>query len=95
MSTWPAVDQDAAAVDVVRSEYGPRRLGASGADQPGEAQDLAATNLEGDVFKHRGVAVVRISAPGKAFDAKRDVADFAGPSMGVERGDRRVPPSGG
>ena len=82
-----AVDQDAAAVDAVRSEYRPRRLGASGADQPGEAQDLAATNLEGDVFKHGGVSVLRISAPGKAFDAKRDVADFRRSAMGVERCD--------
>ena len=60
--------------NAVGAEYRAGRLGAAGADQPGDAQDLAAANFESDVVEHRGVLVLRIAAPGKAFDAQRDVA---------------------
>ena len=47
-----AVDQDLAAVEVVRAEDGAGDLGATGADQTGEANNLAGTNVEGNILQH-------------------------------------------
>ena len=52
-----AVDEDAAGVERIGAEDRARHLGAAGADQPGDAEDLAAAHLERDVVEHDGVRV--------------------------------------
>ena len=47
MATSLAVDQHAAALHRVGAEDGAGELGAAGADQAGEAQDLALADLRG------------------------------------------------
>ena len=53
-----AVYEDLAAVDLVGAEYGARHLGAAGAHQSGEAQDLALAQREADVADFRAAAEV-------------------------------------
>src|SRR6202011_1560610 len=44
-----AVDDDATGIERVRAEDRPRHLGAAGADQPGDAEDLAPAHFETDI----------------------------------------------
>ena len=44
-----AVDANRAVVELVGAEDRPRRLGAAGADEPGEAEDLALVRAKRDV----------------------------------------------
>ena len=54
-----AVDADHAAVERVGAEDRPRRLGAAGADQPGEPQDLAVVGAKRHVDEFDGVRIAR------------------------------------
>ena len=46
------MDEDLARVGAIRAEDGPGDLGPAGADEPGEAEDLAPSELEADVADH-------------------------------------------
>ena len=59
---------DAAPVVAVDAEHGPRDLGAAGADESGEGDDLAGAHLEVDVAEH-----ARAREPG---DREHGVADL-------------------
>ena len=54
----PAVDEDLAAVDRIGAEDGARDLGAAGAHQAGEAEDLALAQREADVADFAAAAEV-------------------------------------
>ena len=62
----PAVDQDAARVRPIGGEDGAQQLGPARSHQAGNAEDLAATHLEGDVDGPRCRASgLRPEAPGR------------------------------
>ena len=50
-----AVERDGAGGDAVGAEDGAGELGAAGADQAGDAEDLAGLEVEVDAFEHDGV----------------------------------------
>ena len=62
-----ALEPDLAGIGPGHAEQGERQLGAAGAEQPGEAQHLAAPQGEGDVLRtrRRGVSP-RTSSRGSA-----------------------------
>jgi hypothetical protein len=55
------------ALDRVGTEDGAGDLGAAGADQAGEAQDLALADLEADVVEDHGVWVARVAGTAQAL----------------------------
>ena len=67
----PAVERDAAGVAAVDAEDRPRDLGAAGADQPGERDDLARPHVERDVGED---ALAR-----QALDLEHGLADASLP----------------
>ncbi len=66
------------------AEQALNRFGAAGADQPGDAEDLAALQGEGNVVDAAHVPVNRMPG-GKVFNAQHRVADGV-PLMRIERG---------
>ena len=90
-----AVDEDAAGIERIGAEDRPRHLGAAGADQAGDAEDLAVADRQRDVVEDRRVRVLRVATARKALDRKRDVAGFAASRVGEERARPRGRPSGG
>ena len=66
----PAVDQDPAALHRIGAEDGTGELGAPGADQAGQAQDLALADFQADVVEHDGVRVAGVAAAVDALDGQ-------------------------
>ena len=79
-----AVDNHPAGVEAVGPEDGARHLGAAGADQPGDAENLAATHGKRHVVENRSVRVLGVAAAGKAFDRERHRSEIAVLAMGEE-----------
>ncbi len=52
-----AVDDDAAGIERIGAEDRARHLGAAGADQSGNAEDLAVAHRQRDVVEHGGVRI--------------------------------------
>ena len=65
--TGRPVEPDLARVALVDPEQDAGDLGPAGADEPGEADDLAGSDSEADVAEDAG--------PGQALDLEEDVAD--------------------
>ena len=63
----PAVQPDLAAIALVDAEQDPGDLRPAGADEPGQPDDLAVPDVEGDVAEDAG--------PGQALDLEEDLAD--------------------
>ncbi len=67
-----AIDQNATAVESVGAKDRPRHLGAAGPDQPGDAKNLAAANLQIDIIEDRRVRILRVSAAAERLDFEHD-----------------------
>ena len=69
-----AVERDRAGGDAVGAEDGARKLGAAGADEAGDAEDLAGLEIEVDAFEHDGVRRLGIAHRAQAAHGEPHVA---------------------
>ena len=67
-------------IERVGAEDRARGLGAAGADEAGEAEDLAVMRFERNVDELDGVRIARVAAAGQALDLERDL-----PCSGIGR----------
>ena len=74
-------------VERIGAEDRARRLGAAGADQTGEAENLAVMGLERHVDQLDGVRIPRVAAAGEALDLERDLPMLGNWSLAIERAD--------
>ena len=82
-----AVERDRAGGDAVGAEDGARKLGAAGADQAGDAEDLAGLEVEVDALEHDGVRRFGIAHRAQAADRQAHRAgDVALRRPGIELG---------
>ena len=82
-----AIDTDDAGVESVGAEDCARGLRPSGADQPGEPQDLAVMDGERDVNELNGVRILRGAPTCQALDFERDRTGLRDRPFSVERPD--------
>ncbi len=82
-----AVDQDAAGIEGIGAEDGARHLGAAGADQPGDAENLAPPDRQRDVGEHRGARVAARAAARQPLDGERHRAGGGIGAMAEQRVD--------
>ena len=69
-----AVERDRAGGDAVGAEDGAGKLGAAGADEAGDAEDLAGLEIEVDAFEHDGVRRFGVAHRAQAAHRQPDVA---------------------
>ena len=82
-----AVDADRPVIERVGAENRARGLGAPGADQAGEAENLAVMRLERNVDELDGVRIARVAAARQALDLERDLPMLADRALAIERAD--------
>ena len=74
-------------IERVGSEDGARGLGAAGADEAGEAENLAVVRLERNVDELDGVRIARVAPTGQALDLERDLPMLGNRALAIERAD--------
>src|SRR3984957_2579506 len=82
-----AIDADRPMIERIGPEDGAGGLRAAGADETGEAEDLAVMSLERNAHQFDGVRIARVAPTGQALDLERDLAMLGDWAFAIERAD--------